>query len=115
GASPRGSQSLLLLGRALAALGGRDYVLPDDIKRVAVPVLAHRLTLTPQAWAQGVLSSDIVRAVVSQVAVRPTVGAARCPRRGRPGRRDSAPPRSSAPESASSSPGSDSSPPAPTS
>lgn len=77
GASPRGSQSLLLLGRALAALGGRDYVLPDDIKRVAVPVLAHRLTLTPQAWAQGVLSSDIVRAVVSQVAVPPTVGAAR--------------------------------------
>ncbi|MFB7252270.1 AAA family ATPase [Microbacterium sp. NPDC056234] len=77
GASPRGSQSLLLLGRALAALDGRDYVRPDDIKRIAVPVLAHRLTLTPQAWAQGVDPARIVAGVLSEVAVPPTVGAAR--------------------------------------
>ena len=73
GASPRGSQALLLLGRALAALAGRDYVRPDDIKRVAVPVLAHRLTLTPQAWAQGVDPAQIVAGVVATVAVPPTV------------------------------------------
>lgn len=73
GASPRGSLGLLLLGRALAALDGRDFVRPDDIKRIAVPVLAHRLTLTPQAWAQGASAADVVRAVVGQVAVPPTV------------------------------------------
>ena len=73
GASPRGSQALLLVGRALAALAGRDYLRPDDIKRVAVPVLAHRLTLTPQAWAQGVDPADIVRGVVGAVAVPPSV------------------------------------------
>lgn len=76
GASPRGSQGLLLLGRALAALDGRDYVRPDDIKRIATPVLAHRLTLTPQAWAQGVDPQQIVAGVVREVPVPPTVGAA---------------------------------------
>ncbi|HWK78072.1 MoxR family ATPase [Microbacterium sp.] len=75
GASPRGSLGLLLLGRALAALDGREYVRPDDIKRIAVPVLAHRLTLTPQAWAQGVSAEQIVANVVGQVPVPPTVGA----------------------------------------
>ena len=74
GASPRGSQALLLLGRALALLGGRDYVRPDDIKRIAVPVLAHRLTLTPQAWAQGVDPARTVEIAVNQTAVPPTVG-----------------------------------------
>lgn len=77
GASPRGSQSLVLLGRALAALDGRDYVRPDDIKRIAVPVLAHRLTLTPQAWAQGVDPTEIVRGLVSSVAVPPSIAAVR--------------------------------------
>jgi MoxR-like ATPase len=75
GASPRGSQGLLLLGRALAALDGRDFVRPDDIKRIAVPVLAHRLTLTPQAWAQGISAAEVVAAAVSRVAVPPTVRA----------------------------------------
>lgn len=75
GASPRGSLGLLLLGRALAALDGRDFVRPDDIKRIAVPVLAHRLTLTPQAWAQGASAADVVAGVVGRVAVPPTVRA----------------------------------------
>jgi MoxR-like ATPase len=65
----------MLLGRALAALDGREFVRPDDIKRIAVPVLAHRLTLTPQAWAQGVDAAAVVSGVLSQVAVPPTVGA----------------------------------------
>lgn len=77
GASPRGSQALVLLGRALAALDGRVYVRPDDIKRIAVPVLAHRLTLTPQAWAQGVDPAAIVENVVATTPVPPTVAVAR--------------------------------------
>lgn len=77
GASPRGSQSLVLLGRALAALEGRDYVRPDDIKRIAEPVLAHRLTLTPQAWAQGVDPRSVVATVVAMTPVPPTVAAVR--------------------------------------
>lgn len=77
GASPRGSQALVLLGRALAALEGRDYVRPDDIKRIAEPVLAHRLTLTPQAWAQGVDPRSVVASVVEATPVPPTVAAAR--------------------------------------
>lgn len=76
GASPRGSQALVLLGRALAALDGRAYVRPDDLKRVAVPVLAHRLTLTPQAWAQGVDPRTVVDAALARTAVPPTVAAA---------------------------------------
>jgi len=77
GASPRGSLSLLLLGRALAALDGREFVRPDDIKRIAVHVLAHRLTLTPQAWAQGVSATQVVQTVIGQVPVPPTVAARR--------------------------------------
>jgi len=77
GASPRGSQTLVLLGRALAALDGRGYVRPDDIKRIAVPVLAHRLTLTPQAWAQGVDPAAIVETVIATTAVPATVALAR--------------------------------------
>lgn len=73
GASPRGSQALVLLGRALAALDGRDYVRPDDLKRIAEPVLAHRLTLTPQAWAQGTDPRSVVATVVATTPVPPTV------------------------------------------
>lgn len=75
GASPRGSQALVLLGRALAALDSRDYVRPDDIKRIAASVLAHRLTLTPQAWAQGVDPRSVVATVVEATPVPPTVAA----------------------------------------
>lgn len=77
GASPRGSQALLLLARALAALSGREYVRPDDVKRIAVPVLAHRLSLSPQAWAQGVSPERIVQSVAAHVPVPPTVGTPR--------------------------------------
>jgi MoxR-like ATPase len=61
GASPRGSLALLKLARARAALRGRDYVTPDDVKAVAVPGLAHRLTLRPELWVQRVSAEDIVR------------------------------------------------------
>jgi MoxR-like ATPase len=61
GASPRGSLALLKLSRARAALQGRDFVTPDDVKAVAVPALAHRLTLRPELWVQRVSADDIVR------------------------------------------------------
>ena len=52
GASPRGSLALLKLSRCRAALAGRDYVTPDDVKAVAVPALAHRLALRPELWVR---------------------------------------------------------------
>jgi MoxR-like ATPase len=61
GASPRGSLALFKLSRCRAALNGRDYVTPDDVKSVAVPALAHRLTLRPELWVQRVSAEDVVR------------------------------------------------------
>jgi MoxR-like ATPase len=61
GASPRGSLALLKLSRSRAALDGRDFVTPDDVKAVAVPALAHRLTLRPELWVQRVSPEEIVR------------------------------------------------------
>jgi len=75
GASPRGSQALLLVARARAVMDGRDFVTPEDVKKVAVPVLAHRLSLTTQAWANGVQATHVVAGIVDQVAGPPTVGA----------------------------------------
>ncbi len=77
GASPRGSQNLLLLARAVAVLDGRDFVLPEDVKRVAVPVLAHRLTLTPTAWASAVRPEDVVTELLGRVPGPATVGPTR--------------------------------------
>jgi MoxR-like ATPase len=61
GASPRGSLALLKLSRAKAAVAGRDFVTPEDVKDVAVPALAHRLTLRPELWVQRVRPEDVVR------------------------------------------------------
>jgi MoxR-like ATPase len=61
GASPRGSLALLKLSRCRAALDGRDYVTPEDVKAVAVPALAHRLSLRPELWVQRVSADDVVR------------------------------------------------------
>jgi len=76
GASPRGSQALMLVARAVAVIDGREYITPDDVKRVAVPVLAHRLTLTPAAWANGTDPARVVAAVVDAVPVPPSVARA---------------------------------------
>ncbi|HLF68963.1 MAG TPA: MoxR family ATPase [Gaiellaceae bacterium] len=67
GASPRGSLALLKLARTKAALSARDYVLPDDVKAVAVPALAHRLVLRPELWVQKVSAEDVVRDVLESV------------------------------------------------
>jgi MoxR-like ATPase len=61
GASPRGSLAILKLSRAKAALAGRDFVTPEDVKAVAVPALSHRLILRPELWVQKVQPEDVVR------------------------------------------------------
>ena len=75
GASPRGSQGLLLVARARAVMEGRDFVIPDDVKAVAVPVLAHRLSLTVQAWTSGVDAAQLVTEIVATVPGPPALGA----------------------------------------
>jgi MoxR-like ATPase len=67
GASPRGSLALLKLSRCRAAVQGRDYVTPDDVKAVAVPALAHRLALRPELWVQRLRSDDIVLELLDRV------------------------------------------------
>ncbi|MFV2011970.1 MULTISPECIES: AAA family ATPase [unclassified Micromonospora] len=66
GASPRGSLALLLLARARAVLAGRDFVVPEDVKEVAAPVLAHRITLRPEMWLRRVDPSFVVGEVLAQ-------------------------------------------------
>jgi len=67
GASPRGSQALVLVARAVAVLAGRDFVTPEDVKSVGVATLAHRLSLTPQAWASGRAPQHVVDEVLRVV------------------------------------------------
>jgi MoxR-like ATPase len=67
GASPRGTLALMKLSRGKAALAGRDYVVPDDVKAVAVPALAHRLTLRPELWVQRLQADDVVRELLDRV------------------------------------------------
>jgi len=69
GASPRGSLALLKLGRARAALRGRDFVVPDDVKEIAVEGLAHRLILKPDPWIKGVRTATVVEEVLASVPV----------------------------------------------
>lgn len=69
GASPRASISLMTAARASAFLNGRDYVIPDDIKQLAVSVLAHRILLHTDARMNGVQSEDVVREIVAQMTV----------------------------------------------
>jgi MoxR-like ATPase len=71
GASPRGSLALLKLARGKAALAGRDFVTPDDVKAVAVPAMSHRLILSPELWVQRISSEDIVRECLEQVPTPP--------------------------------------------
>jgi MoxR-like ATPase len=67
GASPRGSLALLKLSRCRAALAGRDFVIPEDVKAVAVPALAHRLSLRPELWVQRLRPEDLVLELLDRV------------------------------------------------
>ncbi len=69
GASPRGSLALLKLTRANAALDGRGYVLPDDVKAFALPALVHRLILEPELWMKRRAAEEVIEAVLETVPV----------------------------------------------
>ena len=69
GASPRAATSLLLVAKALAAREGRDFVVPDDVKEAAVPVLRHRLVLRPEAELEGLDADRVVREVMQATPV----------------------------------------------
>ncbi|OQA31477.1 MAG: hypothetical protein BWY57_02337 [Betaproteobacteria bacterium ADurb.Bin341] len=69
GASPRASLGLSHAAQALAAMQGRDYVLPDDIKRLAVPTLAHRVMLATEARLHGRTETDIIEEILGQTPV----------------------------------------------
>jgi MoxR-like ATPase len=71
GASPRGSLALLKLSRAKAAVAGRDFVVPEDVKAIAVPALAHRLTLRPELWVQRIRGEDVVAEALESVPTPP--------------------------------------------
>jgi MoxR-like ATPase len=67
GASPRGSLALLKLARAAAAIRGRDFVLPDDVKAMAGPALAHRLVLRPELWISRTTPAHVVEGLLREV------------------------------------------------
>ncbi|MFF0072460.1 AAA family ATPase [Streptomyces sp. NPDC005494] len=69
GASPRGATALLSTARAWAWLTGRDYVIPDDVKALALPTLRHRIQLRPEAEMEGVTADSVITAVLAHVAV----------------------------------------------
>jgi MoxR-like ATPase len=67
GASPRATLALFRASQALAAIGGRGFVLPDDVKQLAVPVLGHRLIVNAQGRLDGRAASDVVAEVIARV------------------------------------------------
>lgn len=69
GASPRAGIALLRMAKARAIAGGRDYVLPEDVQAVAVPVLAHRLIVAPESRAAGVIGEETVQDALDQIPV----------------------------------------------
>ncbi len=73
GASPRGIDALVKLARARALLARRDYVIPDDVKAVAQPALAHRIILRPELWVRGVDPSTVVAECLNAVATPTTL------------------------------------------
>jgi len=68
GASPRGSLALLKLARASALIRGRDFVTPDDVRRLAVAALAHRIVLNAEAWARRTASESVIERCAASVA-----------------------------------------------
>ncbi len=67
GSSPRGALALMLVARALAVVRGRDFVVPEDVKAVAVPVLVHRITVRPELWMTSASAVSVVHDVLGQV------------------------------------------------
>jgi len=69
GGSPRASVALLLMAKSLAAMDGRDYLLPDDVKAAAPVVLRHRLVVKPEADLEGITSDRVVSEIIAAVEV----------------------------------------------
>ena len=69
GASPRASLAFLKMSRANAALEGRDFIIPDDIKRYATPILGHRVILQPEYWMSRTVTDDIIRDSVEKTPI----------------------------------------------
>ena len=69
GASPRGSICLYKASQALAAIEGRDYVIPDDIKNIAFPVLSHRLIVKPSARTHNLTTEDVLKEILDNVEI----------------------------------------------
>ena len=74
GASPRAELDLVQLARARAALTGRDYVLPEDVKALAVPAFGHRITLRPEMWVRSMHGSDVVEQLLARLPVPRATG-----------------------------------------
>lgn len=74
GASPRAELELVQLARARALLFGRDYVIPEDVKALAIPVISHRISLKPEMWVRSVHGSDIVEQLLQRLPVPRTRG-----------------------------------------
>ena len=69
GASPRASLSMLRAGKALAALRGRDFITPEDIQYIALPVLTHRIILTPEAEMEGITTNEVIRQILAEIEI----------------------------------------------
>jgi MoxR-like ATPase len=69
GGGPRATQALLLASRAHAAIAGRDFATPDDVKAMAAPVLEHRLVLRPEYEIEGLASGEVIERILQDVAV----------------------------------------------
>jgi MoxR-like ATPase len=74
GASPRTELDLVQLARARALLLGRDYVIPEDVKALAIPAMAHRISLRPEMWVRRVHGSDVVDELLRRLPVPRTAG-----------------------------------------
>ena len=69
GASPRASIAILKASKAFAAMSGRDFVTPEDIKRAAIPVLHHRVIVTPEREMEGITSKDVIKQIIETVEI----------------------------------------------
>jgi MoxR-like ATPase len=69
GAGPRATQSLIMAARACAAIAGRDFVTPDDIKAMAVPVLEHRVIMRPEFEIEGLSVPEVIQQILQQIAI----------------------------------------------
>lgn len=69
GASPRASVSILVASKAFAAMNGRDFVTPEDIKFIAIPVMRHRVILTPESEMEGIAADEVIKEIIDKVEV----------------------------------------------